>query len=395
MHRLFLSAAVSTSVATLASLAGCTADRSSVWSAGGDARPASAETTAAINAERPALPRALASYDDPVVRATLRERSIETLERAAANAAPLLRANGLEGLLATPSRAEPAVVDALGDGNPGVRFVAAMSAGKLGLVETIGIVRPLLDDPDPRVRMAAMYALTRFGRNIDLTPLARRLQDPAISVRAQAVFVLGEIGDDSAVPMLREAYARMPTAAARGSRAAVESSLMRLQVAEALLKLGENDLESVVRSALHPGHREQVEAAVLAAQIIGELQLDGATSQLVRVIEQPAPGSAENDDVRERRYLWPLEMRLAAARALAQMGDLGGVFVADLAFTHPSPAVRSQAAFVYGEAARPLDLAKLELMLDDPNPMVAVSAAAAMLHAIERPTGPRTVAIRR
>jgi hypothetical protein len=69
--------------------------------------------------------------------------------------------------------------------------------------------------------------------------------------------------------------------------------------------------------------------------------------------------------------------------------------VADLAIRSPDPAVRSQACFLYAAAARirdyspssrtsrRLDLAKLERLMDDPNALVQVSAAAGILRAIE------------
>src|SRR5690606_34077715 len=112
-------------------------------------------------------------------------------------------------------------------------------------------------------------------------------------------------------------------------------------------------------------------------------------------IEQPSADSPDTDDPRRKIFLQPIELRLAAATALAKMGEVGGVYVADSALTSPNPAVRAQASFLYeaasrardrsvnGRSARRLDLAKLESLMSDPNPMVRVSAAAGLLRALE------------
>jgi len=368
-------AVVSGAALTLAGGAGC------VGSAGGGGGAMGGDGA------RPPAPRALAEYGDPVVRSVLRERALETLERAARSETALLRANAIEALQLAPSRAEPFVMDGLSDENSGVRFVAAMTAGRLKLRRAASFLDQLRVDGDARVRMAAIYGLDRLGVEVNPSPVGAGLRDASLSVRTQAAFVLGELGDATAAPMLREASARSAPGERRGPRAALEAALMRLQIAEALIKLGEDDVESVLRSALHPGTRDEVEAAVLATQIIGELRIESATSQLVGLIEETVPGSGESVDVRRRSYLWPLELRLAAALALTKMNELGGVFVADLAFDHPDPAVRSQAAFVYGYAARSIDLAKLELLTRDANPLVTVAASAGVLRALERSDG--------
>lgn len=325
--------------------------------------------------------RAVSSYGDEVVRSVLRERALSVLEEALVSEVALFRANALEGMRWAPTRLRDAVEVGLVDENAGVRFAAGMIAGDVRLLGVREELEGLLEDEDKRVRMAGMYGLRRLGDGVSLTPLASYLSDRAAPVRRQAVFVLGELGDTSAIPLLRDA-GRLAAAAGGRDRTALDESLMRLSVAEALLKLGDQGMGSVVRSALYPGTREDVEASVLAAQIIGEVGLRTAIGQLVSVIEQPVPGGSATGDPREREYLWPIEMRLASALALAKMGELGGVFVADLAFDSERDAVRGQAAFVYGWAGREIDLAKLELLMEDESGLVRVSAAAGVLRAL-------------
>ena len=349
-----------------------------------------------------APPRPLEDYDRPLVRSTLRESALEVLEAAAFSESSLLRANAIESLQVVPNRVDAVARAGLTDTNPGVRFASLMTIGKLRLQSSRQFLRPLLSDTDPHVRMAAIYALTRFGETVDQTPLANNLLTGDSPVRAQAAYILGEIGNPSAVPMLRDTAA--PPQRLEGSDGRplekparrIDETLFRLQTAEALMKLGDDRVRHVIHSALYPAVRDDLEAAVLAAQILGELRDETAIRQLVELIEQPAADSPQTSDPRERVFLQPIELRLAAATAVANMGDAGGVYVADSALSSPDPAVRAQACFLYaaaaevrdrgsaGQAALRLDLAKLETLLSDPNPLVQVAAAAGLLRALER-----------
>src|SRR5690606_25134635 len=126
-------------------------------------------------------------------------------------------------------------------------------------------VRPLVRDESPMARLAAVYALHRCGDtspDADLTPLGAALWDESPRVRAHAAFILGEIGDPSAIPMLRDSL-RAP--ANRVSRSEVR--LTQLQIAEARIKLGDEEPLHEVRAALYPSRPDDLEATALAAQI--------------------------------------------------------------------------------------------------------------------------------
>lgn len=327
----------------------------------------------------PVLVRPVGAYRDRVVRTQVRESAIEGLVEYSLSENALLRANAIEGMGGVPSRAEGVVRVGLADPNAGVRFSAAMVAGRLGLRESAGLVRPLLGDADRRVRYAAIYALTAMGEDVDRTPLADAMRADDPSVRATAAFILGEIGDPGAVPVLAEfAAVPLPASVSRGTPTA--ETILRLQVAEALLKLGHEDVRHVVHSALYPRDREGFEAAALAAQILGDLEDATAIAQLVSIVERTVggggTGDARGEDPRTAVFVNPPELRLAAATALARMGERDGVYVADQYVDHESAAVRAQAAFLYAASGRDVELAKLEAMLDDPNPVVRVSAMA-------------------
>lgn len=375
-------------------LAGC------AGSSAPSSAPASSRAAGFDGFQQP--PRELTEYETPLTQSTLREQALEILETAAFSDSALLRANAIESLQPVPHRVEPIARAALTDENPGVRFGALITIGQLQLQSSRQFVRPLVDDPDPRVRMAAIFALTRLGEPVDQSPLAAYLLSGEPPVRAQAAFILGEIGNPSAIPLLRDtadpprrSNSGSASGPPQGERRRIDQTIFRLQTAEALIKLGDERARDVIHSALYPKYRDDFEAAVLAAQILGELRDETAIRQLVEIIEQPAAASPDTIDPRQRIFLQPIELRLAAATAVAKMGDTGGVYVADTALSSPNPTVRAQACFLYaasaiardrssaGRSARRLDLAKLETLMSDPNPMVQVAAAAGLLRALE------------
>lgn len=324
--------------------------------------------------------RPVQAYADPVIRSQVRESAIEGLLAYSLSENALLRANAIEAVSAAVQRAVPIVRAGLADENAGVRFSAAMVAGENRLQDTAPQLRSLLSDSDPRVRFASIYALHALEQPIDLTPLADAMYNDSPEVRATAAFVLGEIGEPSAIPVLTE-FASRPLPPEVSRTKPTTQAILRLQVAEALLKLGHEDVRHVVHAALYPRDREGYEAAALAAQILGDLGDATSIAQLVSVVERSA-GQTEADrnaDAREVEFLNPPELRLAAATALARMGEFGGVYVADQYLGHESPAIRAQCAFLYGAAGRDLDLLKLEAMLTDPNPLVRVSAMAGIV----------------
>ncbi len=318
---------------------------------------------------------------DAITQSALRERSLELLTREALSESAMLRANSIEALHPVPTRAEAAARAGLTDSNIGVRYVATMTVGKLKLSGMTPAVRPLLQDPEPLIRAAAIYALARNGEKVDQTPLGQLLMDSNPRVRSNTAYLLGELGNPSAIPMLKEA-ARM-----RAMGDSTQVRLFNLQVAEALIKLGELDSANSLEAALYPKLAEDFEAAVLSAQIIGEVKNRRAIWQLVNLIETQATGASGGELTGKVAYLYPKELRLAAATALAKMGEIDGVFVADELVGHPDPVIRSQVAFLYAATGQRAYLRRLEPMLSDDSPLVRVAAAAGILKLID---GPRT-----
>ena len=295
---------------------------------------------------------------------SVRDESIQRLIAMAGSPNPQVRANAIEGLSRAGSKAEPTVALAMTDENPGVRSVAALVAGRSRFTALVPTLRMMTTDQSEFVRASAIGALFMMGEQVDPTELATMLLDARNArVRAHAAFVLGEMGDASAVQMLRQAWANSSR-----SISEIERRLLRLQIAEALIKLGDDTSIDAVRAALYPSRPDELEATALAVQIIGEVGDRESIDQLIYL--------ADDSD---RSRVMPAEVRLAVAQSLARLGLSQGGFIADQYLNSPIDTVRAQAAAVYGRTGRPEHLAQLRIMLDDPSELVRVAAAAGAL----------------
>lgn len=324
-----------------------------------------AKSRTSSTASSPKSPSPQAAPLDPLAAAELREQALALLERASRDPNPAVRANAIEGLMVVPPRAQRLVSAALRDENAGVRSVAAIAVGKSPLPVLAEEVRSLTTDASPFVSCAAIYALAKCGQPVDRTPIGTALlNDPSTRVRSHAAFVLGELGDASAGALLRDA-ARKPISQASES----EYKLLQLQISEALVKLGDSSQLNTLRAALYPAQPGDLEATALAVQILGQLRDRESIPNLVFL-------SARKD--RTGRTM-PAEVRLAVAAALARMGMSQGDFIADEFLSDRNPAVRAQAAHVYGETGQSSNLAKLSRLMADPEGVVQVSAATAIL----------------
>ncbi|GAB4384249.1 MAG: hypothetical protein Kow0022_06270 [Phycisphaerales bacterium] len=309
------------------------------------------------------------AYRDPVARSQLRERALDELMKASASDWALERANALEGLLEAPSRVESVAAAGLSDENEGVRSVAAMVAGRAGLVGLAPAIRPLLRDGSPYVRASAIFALVKLGEEVDRTPLSDLLfNSPSTRVRAHAAYILGELGDPSAIAMLGDAGNRRTPGAT-----AIEQKLLDLQIAEAMVKLGERSQLDPIRAALLPSSPELLEAAALAAQIIGTLGDRESIDQLIILSAYRGQKGTEA----------PAELMLAVAGALSQLGLPKGAFIADRYVNNSEPAIRAQAAFVYGQIGSVENLGKLEVLLGDESGIARIAAATAVLRILK------------
>jgi hypothetical protein len=161
-----------------------------------------------------------------------------------------LRANAIEASKSSPSLLAELAPRGLVDENRGVRFVACMAIAESGLQGAtlnglVPQITPLLEDSSSSVRAAAMLALHRSGQKVNFTPLAAMLQDNDPEIRANAYLVLGELGNESAIPLIRQSLGR-------GMKLVnpLRVRLVDLAAAEALVKLGEEFEVEPIRAAL-------------------------------------------------------------------------------------------------------------------------------------------------
>ncbi len=287
----------------------------------------------------------------------------------------VLRANGVEALSPVAELRQPALSLALADPSEAVRFAGLMLVAKHEVAALGDEAVRLQTDEDPSVRGAAVYASYVLDRPADMAYLARLAGTSDPWVRGNAYLILGEMSLPGTVTMLRE-MSQLPM-----SRATVtERSIADLQLAEAMVKLGEEELGlGVVRAAMYEKTNEEVR--VFAVAIAGRLSDRAYAPALRSMVQQPT----EED---------PPELAILAATGLARMGDASGLEVLVEAsrretlvwqeqeydaFTH-----RAQSAFGLGEINDVRAATALVRLLQDENPYVRVSAAAAVLKALEQ-----------
>lgn len=293
-----------------------------------------------------------------------RDNAIAVLRRAVNAEHPLLRATAFEGLQGAPDLFELLAPSGLADENRGVRFVTAMSVAEVGSESLAPLLEPLLLDDSMSVQAAAIFALHQLGENVDLTPLATCVMEPSPEVRANTYIVLGRLGNSSAVSLIDASL----------QQDLRRVNLMRLRMAElqgagALVQLGREDMIEPIRAALF-APPEQAERTLLACDLLGELRDEGAKPMLVRIL------SASGDQER------PLEVRIAAAKALLQLDapqPEGLLRVLFRGLADDDPRRRLQAVTAIAAAEGPEVESALASLVDDPDPMVAIIAAGAII----------------
>lgn len=342
-------------------------------------RPTPRPEAAPVRPDAPAPAAPATTTADLATEAGITEYAISLIESLSRSPQPDVRANAVEAAGMTPRRLESVIVAGLADQNEGVLSVAAMTIGKQRLVSLAPRTRALLSNASPYVETSAIMALARNGEVVDDAKMSRLgellFTSPSPRVRAHVAFLIGEIGNDSALPMLKDAAARKMPLAAPG-----EYNNMMLQFAEAMFKLGDTAQIESIRAALTPGRPDDLEATAAAAQILGELGDKKPIDQMVYLSAYRDPTS---------KQLYPAEVRMQIASSLGKLGLDRGGFIADEFHKNEDPALRAQAAAVYGDTGRPEHLPKLVELMQDPVEQVRITAAAAVLK-IARRTGALT-----
>ncbi|MEX1017027.1 MAG: HEAT repeat domain-containing protein [Phycisphaeraceae bacterium] len=294
--------------------------------------------------------------------ASARGEAIDQLLASSRSADPYLRANAIEAAQVVPDRALPMVQLALEDEHPAVRFAALVTIGRLKPDGVGASVRELVtEDESASVRAAARFAVHATGGEVDLGPLSTMLGSPSPSLRSNVAILLAEMGDASAVPMLAE-LARQPMPRVDEARQA----LVRIQVAETMAKLGDEASMDALRAGAYSNLGE---VRVLAVQALGKLQDRRMAAALKHMLTL------------EGRRRPPIELRIAAAEALARMGDreAGLADILEGASMDSAP-IRAQAALALGHMTGRAAAQRLVELLRDDHEQVRLAAAAAILN---------------
>ena len=238
-----------------------------------------------------------------------RRKAIQTILTAAESEDPFIRANAIEA-------------------------GAWLDNARLGALVKLG-----LEDEAAVVRFAALLTIgnEKLSDYVGSAPMAGLLASDDPSARSNAALLLGRMGDRSAVPML-QAMSRRPMRRVSAARAAV----VRLQFAEAMVRLGDDKGLDALRA--------------------------GAYSQFdeVRIVA-----------IKDERH--PIQVRLAAAESLARFRQHDGVQVLLEALVSTEATVRVQAGLT--AAKLPTDTVILAVInqLDDEDKAAKLAAAAAVL----------------
>ncbi len=104
-----------------------------------------------------------------------------------------------------PEATAALAVAALSDADDSVREEAVHALGEMGEETGVPVLEHALKDPDARVREAAIDAFVNLGGDDSARALAVALSDRDAAIRAEAVKALGEIGGETALRLLRQA----------------------------------------------------------------------------------------------------------------------------------------------------------------------------------------------
>ena len=204
-------------------------------------------------------------------------------------------------MLPLPDRAIPMAQAGLGDPNEGVRYVALVVLGRLEERGLAASASAIAADPSQPlvVRGAAAFAAQQGGARTDMAPLIEMLFGQSMQTRANAANLLGWQGNRSAITMLRDAsHEPLPRSTPAQQR------IIGLQIAEALVRLGEDTELEPIQAGLYS---KSPEVMLLACEISGRLDNRTSKTRLVNILK------GDSAD-------YPIEVRLAAATALARMG---------------------------------------------------------------------------
>lgn len=300
--------------------------------------------------------------------------ALDILIRALRDANHEVRTGAAEALgKIGPSALEP-LISALSDTDRGVRTGAAEALGRLGPF-TLEPLIGALSDTDGHGRAGAAMALTRLKDSRSLGPLLTALDDSDWQVRREVAFALGALDDDRAIERLTQ---RLDDSQ-REVRNAVALALWQLRASppinELIAALKDSDVtvrRAIVAALSEIGAVEAISGLVEALRDSDhDIRMDiiFALKQLGTKSTLPLLGLLSDADQR---------VRVVAAEALGNLGDLRAVMPLLRALNDSASEVRISAAEALGNLGDPRAVEPLIGALNDYVGGVRESAASAL-----------------
>lgn len=307
----------------------------------------------------PWYPRAVKTAIDPALQQAARAE----IKTALDSNDDVIRAHALETLAdlqMTDWSSE--IVELLGDRSSLVRKAAAYAAGQLRVASARDRLPELLDaeasaTPQEVVtakqeRLAAIFALHQLGITTYSHEFEQSAVDPRPMIRRDTAFILGLIGNKSAIPMLHFMLHN-------------DNNVdVRLEAAEALWRMGDEQGETALVEGTVSQYPDDKMICILA---------------LAEPRDQQVLGNIEgffNDD-------YP-EVRLVSARAAGMLGEDLGYGIAMRGAASQDPRQRLLAALAFGDIDRSDAQPRLKKLLLDSDPDVQIAAAKALLEIAQR-----------
>jgi HEAT repeat protein len=291
------------------------------------------------HAEPPANARVVGSLDRDALRELLAQ---------ARGPDPDERSNAIEAIVqGDPDAATDPAIRAISDQEPQVRFAGCMAVGELRMTEAHDELLKMHDtDPSRVVQVGVRYALHRLGDTRYSHDLEKFAVDPLTEVRGKTAFVLGRLGEPSAIlllrPMRKDAVATI-----------------QIQAAESLWRLGDDRGRDDLLAYAISRYADDVILATLAL----------AAPRNPEVIQHVRANLTDD---------YP-EEELAAARALGMLGSDEGYALAMHYLTSDERRQRMMAAMALGAIQHPEARPELAKLLTDPSAQVRLAAATAIL----------------
>lgn len=226
--------------------------------------------------------------------AKLREQALDAVRLALVDESGQIKSNAAEVVATTGSKQlMPLVIRLLKDDSLAVRFAASAAIGDMRYSAGKYPVRGLMNDSNPNIRIAAAYALTRLGEKRYADVIRSATRSPDQVVRANAVLLLGKLGNPDDLGLLYQTLRDLDS-----------SDSTKIQTLESIAKLGDEKVYQRLWALLISKYADD---RVMGIKAMGALKTKDARDSLIKMLY---------DDI--------TEVRLEAARQLAQLGDNTG-----------------------------------------------------------------------